>query len=94
MLKIELDDDFIELVAEKIANRAYELIEERMTSNNNLPPILTREEAMAVLKCGPTKMSELMNRPDFPVCREFGVKIPTHLLFKWIETNTRWMENS
>lgn len=60
-------------------------------NKNHLPTILTRSEAMEVLRCGATTMSELMRRPDFPVIREFGVRIPTHLLMKWIEENTQWI---
>jgi hypothetical protein len=46
---------------------------------------------MEVLHISQTKASELLNSPDFPVFREAGVLIPTHLLFKWIEKNTRWI---
>ncbi|AGK52000.1 hypothetical protein [Bacillus sp. 1NLA3E] len=92
MFTLQYDDQFIEKIAAKIADRATEMLVERIGSFNDLPLVLTREEAMKVLRCGPTKMAELMARPDFPVSREFGVKIPTHMLTKWIEKNTRWME--
>ncbi|MEH7392440.1 hypothetical protein [Bacillus sp. JJ1474] len=96
MLKLDMlvSDDFVDAIAQKIADRATEIITERISSLNNLPLVLTREEAMNVLRCGPTKMAELMARPDFPVNREFGVKIPTHLLMKWIEKNTNWIEQN
>lgn len=90
-----ISDEFIDAIAQKIADRATEVILERAESmRTELPPILTREEAMNVLKCGPTKMAELMARPDFPVNRDFGVKIPTQMLFKWVEQNTRWIEQN
>jgi hypothetical protein len=91
---MQYDENFIEKIAAKIADRATEILVERISSINELPLILTREEAMNVLRCGPTKMAELMNRPDFPVTREVGVKIPTHMLMKWIERNTRWVEEN
>ncbi|MEK4150028.1 hypothetical protein NST02_23580 [Robertmurraya sp. FSL W8-0741] len=97
MLKLDMiiSDEFIDAVAQKIADRATEVILERSKSmKTDLPPILTRDEAMEVLKCGSTTMSELMRRPDFPVIREFGVKIPTHMLMKWIERNTNWIEKN
>lgn len=94
MLTLNFDDDMIDKLAEKIAGRAYEILKDRINSSNDLPHLLTRAEAMKVLRCGDTKMAELMARPDFPVNRDIGVKIPTQLLFKWIEQNTRWVENN
>ncbi|WP_338754878.1 hypothetical protein [Bacillus sp. FJAT-52991] len=89
MFTIQYDEKFIDQVAAKIADRATEMLVERISSLNELPPVLTRTEAMKVLRCSATTMAELMRRPDFPVNRKFGVKISTHLLFKWIEKNTR-----
>ncbi|MBK4212857.1 MULTISPECIES: hypothetical protein [Bacillus] len=94
MFTMQYDEKFIDAVANKIADRATEILTERLSSLNELPKILTREEAMKVLRCGPTKMAELMARPDFPVNHEFGKKIPTAMLFKWIENNTRWVEDN
>ncbi|MER2459397.1 hypothetical protein [Bacillus subtilis] len=94
MFTMQYDEQFIDQIAAKIADRATEMLVERLGSLNELPPVLTREEAMKVLRCGPTKMSELMARPDFPVNNEVGKKIPKHLLIKWIERNTRWIEEN
>jgi hypothetical protein len=95
MFKLDFDDKLIDALAAKIADRATEMIAERIkTFNKELPIVLTREEAMDVLRCGSTTMAELMRRPDFPVIREFGVKIPTHMLMNWIEKNTRWLEKN
>ncbi|MCY9350694.1 hypothetical protein MOE82_07865 [Bacillus licheniformis] len=94
MFTMQCDETFIDQLAAKIADRASEILVERFSSLNELPHVLTREEAMKVLRCGQTKMSELMARPDFPVNDEFGKKIPTQLLFKWIERNTRWVEKN
>ncbi|MFF2449324.1 hypothetical protein ACFVSW_19980 [Neobacillus sp. NPDC058068] len=94
MFTMQYDETFIEKIAEKIADRATEILVERISTINDLPLVLTREEAMKVLRCGATTMAELMRRADFPVTREFGVKIPTHMLMRWIEKNTRWMEQN
>ncbi|MDF1511057.1 transcriptional regulator [Bacillus phage vB_Bacillus_1020A] len=94
MFTMNFDDEMIEQLAEKIATLAYEKLNNKLSIQNNLPLVLTREEAMNVLRCGSTTMSELMRRPDFPVIREFGVKIPTHMLMKWIERNTNWVEKN
>jgi len=94
LFKFDFDDDLIDTLAKKIADRATDMLVERIGSLGNLPLVLTREEAMKILRCGPTKMAELMARSDFPVNREFGIKIPTHMLMKWIEKNTNWMEQN
>lgn len=94
MLTLNFDDEMIERFAEKIALLAFEKLKDKLESVNELPHLLTRDEAMKVLRCGPTKMSELFARQDFPVINEFGKKVPTHMLFKWIEKNTRWVEEN
>ena len=94
MFKFDFDDDLIDTLAKKIADRATDILVERIGSLGNLPLVLTREEAMKILRCGPTKMAELMAKPGFPVNREIGIKIPTHMLMKWIEKNTNWMEQN
>lgn len=94
MFTMQYDEKFIDQVAAKIADRATDMLVQRLSSLNNMPLVLTRSEAMELLRCGPTKMAELMARPDFPVTRDIGVKIPTHMLMKWIEKNTQWVEQN
>ncbi|KIL74176.1 hypothetical protein [Bacillus badius] len=95
MSTMQYDEQFVEMLAAKIADRATEIMTDRINSRNtDLPHILTREETMDVLRCGKSTLAELMRRPDFPVTKEFGTKIPTHLLFKWIEKNTRWVDEN
>jgi len=83
------DEKFRQVLREEISKAVSEIVRQ-----NQLPPFLTKTELMGVLRIKSTKASELMNRPDFPVCREAGILIPTHLLFKWIEKNTRWLEHN
>lgn len=59
-----------------------------------LPPFLTRGELKQLFHIGETKVSELLSRSDFPVLREAGVLIPTHLLMKWVEANTNWIKSN
>lgn len=59
-----------------------------------LPPLLTRRELMDLYRISQTKVTELLGRSDFPVMREAGILIPTHLLFKWIESNTNWVDEN
>lgn len=96
-MNIQFDETFIDALASKIADRAAEMLQERLraSSQDNLPLILTRTEAMEILRCNSSKMAELMNRSDFPVNREFGhPRIPTHMLLKWVDNNTRWLETN
>lgn len=59
-----------------------------------LPPMLTRNELKQLLRISNTKASELLGREDFPVLREAGVLIPTHLFMKWVEEHTEWVEQN
>ena len=89
MIQVNLDftdDAFREVLRQEIKNAVEEVVRQ-----NQLPPLLTRKEFMKLLNISETKASELLNRVDFPVFREAGILIPTHLLFKWIEKNTRWI---
>lgn len=78
----------------KIIREEVQKATEHLQPMNELPPFLTITELMDLLHIKRTKASELLNRSDFPVCREAGVLIPTHLLFKWMENHTDWVENN
>lgn len=96
MIQIQIDpekllgnEDFRQILREEIQSAVSEVVRQ-----NQLPPMLNRKQLMELFQIGQTKCSELLNRPDFPVFREAGVLIPTHLLFQWIEKNTRWVEEN
>lgn len=95
MLKVDLDEAFISAIADRIAEQAYERLAEKF-EQSKWPPLLSRSQMMDFLGIKDTKASELLNRQDFPVIREFGhPKVPTHLLFQWIDAHTEWVrENS
>ncbi|MFF5994823.1 DNA-binding protein [Lysinibacillus sp. KU-BSD001] len=59
-----------------------------------LPPLLTKEELKELFHIKDTKAAELLARADFPVLREAGTLIPTHLLMRWIEDNTQWINKN
>ncbi|MGD6845265.1 hypothetical protein ACQCVH_22435 [Bacillus infantis] len=90
----DLEQQIASLQLKALIQKAYEQGVEDGRAKFSAPAIMTRTEAMEFLKCGATTMSELMRRPDFPVVREFGVRIPTHLLMKWIEQHTNWVEQN
>lgn len=95
MFKIDLDDEVIDAVATKIADRAYEKLMERIEAHQKWPPLLSRKDLMEFLGIRANKASELLNRPDFPVIRDFGhPKVPTHLLLKWIDEHTQWIQEN
>gem|GEM_PF-742865 len=95
MFKLEFDDEVIDAVASKIADRAYQKLTERLDAREQWPPLLNRKGLMAFLGIKENKASELLNRPDFPVIRDFGhPKVPTHLLMKWIDDHTQWIADN
>lgn len=75
----------------KIVSEEVQKAVERIEPKRDLPHFLTPKEARELLRISDSKMRELMGRKDFPVCREFGVKIYTDELFKWIHANAQWM---
>lgn len=95
MLKVDLDETFIDAIATQIANKAFDKFKDKLQSSK-WPPVLNRSQLMEFLGIKETKASELLNRQDFPVIREFGhPKVPTHMLVIWIEEHTEWVrENS
>lgn len=82
-------EDFRTIVREEVAKAVVQKAETK-----ELPHFLTRDETMKLLRISETKMSELMGRKDFPVCREFGVKIYTEKLFEWVARHTSWVEEN
>ena len=90
MLNVQFDADSLRQIIREEVRAA---IADRL-DGDKLPPLLTRVEAMNLLRIKSWKMSELMARPDFPVMREAGVLIPRDKLFIWIDRNTRWVEDN
>lgn len=82
-------DSFRQIIREEVERATVHI-----QKQNELPPFLTVTELMELLHIKRTKASELLNRSDFPVFREAGVLIPTHLLFQWIEKHTSWVEEN
>ena len=82
-------EDFRTIVREEVA-----LATKHLQPRKELPHFLTRQEMMEVLRISDSKSFELLGRPDFPVCREFGVKIYTDKLFQWIDRHTTWVEEN
>ncbi|MGG1637193.1 DNA-binding protein [Paenibacillus sp. NRS-1760] len=62
---------------------------------NNLPYMINRSKLKEILGIGETKATEIMNRADFPVCREFGNPlIPRDLFVRWVEQHTEWIDKN
>lgn len=89
MFNVNFDaEEFRKIIREELeANQKQQVVEE-------LPAMMTRSELKAFLHIGDTKTSELLARADFPVFREAGVLIPTHLLMRWIEEHTDWIQSN
>ncbi|MEY9095374.1 DNA-binding protein [Paenibacillus sp. RC84] len=92
MIKVEFDLDHLQ----KMISMAVEQAIQKHEFANTLPPLMTKAQLMDVLEIGGTKATELMNREDFPVTREFGhPRVVTSLFMQWIEAHTEWInENS
>lgn len=75
-------DDLRSIIREEV-----EVAVSQVEASRELPHFLTRSEMAELLRISESKSYELIGRPDFPVCREFGVKIYTDKLFEWIESN-------
>jgi hypothetical protein len=86
---MSFEDTIRQIIREEIQK-----VVETTSKQNELPPMLNRTQLKQFLQIGETKASELLNRQDFPVFREAGVLVPTHMLFKWIERNTQWLESN
>lgn len=80
----------VTLTVEDLRNIVREEVTEavrHIEAKRELPYFLTRSEMAELLRISPSKSYELLGRTDFPVCREFGVKIYTDKLFDWVELN-------
>lgn len=94
MLTMELDyEKLAEALAPKLLAGMKDVVK-LYSPMQDLPPVLTRERLMEVLCIGPTKTTELLKKPGFPVCREAGVLVRTDRLFEWIDENTQWVEDN
>ena len=90
-LRSILQKEFRE-VFRSIMLEEFQAVVREFTKTQELPPLLTRTEMMALLRISSWKATELMGRPDFPVMREAGLLIPTDKLFLWIDRHTQWVE--
>lgn len=100
MLNVQFDPEaFREIIREELeaANKKKPVTIQELSAKvsiQELPALLTKQEFKKLLNIGETKASELLKRADFPVLREAGVLIPTHLLMRWIEDNTQWIQKN
>ncbi|OAB34238.1 hypothetical protein PGLA_25030 [Paenibacillus glacialis] len=85
--------DFSKL--QEAINTAVDQALERHIFKLSLPPLLTKNQLMDMLDIKNTKASELLNREDFPVIREFGnPRVPTQSLLAWIDEHTEWVRQN
>lgn len=95
-MQITLDELKAKLLEEELKvmfREAYEQGVSDAQTKYDLPQLMTRKQFMAFANIGEAKCAELFHRQDFPVNREFGhPRVPRHLLFKWIDQNTNWVQ--
>ncbi|WP_138756456.1 hypothetical protein [Paenibacillus sinopodophylli] len=62
---------------------------------NKLPTFLRRSDLKELLGVGDTKVTEIFNRQDFPVCRELGHPfVLSELFIQWVKDHTDWVEEN
>lgn len=92
MINFQFDTTaFREMIREEVQ---FVIANQQPIQITELPPLLTRNQLKELLHIKDTKVAELLARNDFPVLREAGVLIPTHLLMQWIEVNTQWIQKN
>ncbi|MBY7736758.1 helix-turn-helix domain-containing protein [Paenibacillus sp. P2(2022)] len=90
MLKVEFDTDQLKSIIDAAVSKAM-----KQYTPNQLPSLMTKKQLMEFLGIGSTKASELLNREDFPVIREFGhPRVPLHALMVWINEHTEWIRDN
>lgn len=94
-MQVSLSQEEIQALAVEIKKHLVPMILEEIKAQSDLPALLTRKQFMELADIGETKCAELFNRQDFPVNREFGhPRVPTALLFEWINRNTDWVQTN
>lgn len=95
-MQIMLDELKAKLLEEELKDmfrQAYEQGVSDARTKYGLPQLLTRRQFMEFANISEAKCAQLFNRQDFPVNREFGhPRVPTKLLFDWIENHTEWVQ--
>ncbi|HLS07745.1 hypothetical protein [Lentibacillus sp.] len=92
MFQFQIDENTMDQIADNIATQAFEKFSKKIDGYMNLPVVLNREQLKEVLDIKNNKVSELLNREDFPVLRDTGrPKIPSKQLLVWIDQNTEWV---
>ncbi|WP_438312321.1 DNA-binding protein [Sporosarcina sp. FA9] len=94
MLTMEFDYEKLAEALRPVIREEIQVVMKDTSAIQNLPPLLTRVEMMKLLHISSWKATELIGRPDFPVCREAGLLFPTDMLFEWIKRNTQWIEDN
>ncbi|OAK70053.1 hypothetical protein [Lederbergia galactosidilytica] len=94
-MQITFTQDELTALATEIKDQLIPVLVKEIKTRQELPPLLTRTEFMELVGISATKCAELFNRRDFPVNREFGhPRVPTDLLFEWINKNTDWIDEN
>ncbi|WP_145153004.1 DNA-binding protein [Paenibacillus xylanexedens] len=92
MSTIEVDPNILQ---QMIMTAVQEAIEQCNLASSNHPALMDKTQLMNFLRIGATKATELLNREDFPVIREFGhPRVPFHSLMAWIDAHTEWVQTN
>ncbi|MGM1022977.1 MAG: DNA-binding protein [Bacillota bacterium] len=93
MFKLEVDPQQLQQLIVDAVEKALE--RNSFSAANHQPVLFDKQQLMDFLRIGSTKASELLNREDFPVIREFGhPRVPLHALMVWIDEHTEWVRDN
>lgn len=86
-------EEFRNIVSEEV-NKVIGTQLEVQGRIEQLPPLLTREEFMRVMRISAPTAIKIMNQPDFRVYRKGKILIETEFLFEWIRKNSEWVHEN
>ena len=93
MFKIEVNPSELEQMIMSAVQKAIE--QSLFATSQTHPTLMDKKQLMDFLRIGATKATELLNREDFPVIREFGhPRVPLHSLMTWIDAHTEWIRDN
>ncbi|GAA0390138.1 DNA-binding protein [Paenibacillus motobuensis] len=95
IFKMDFDVELLQKMINTVVADAVDKAIERHAFKNSLPPVLTKAQLMDLFDIKGTKATELLNRKDFPVIRDFGrPRVPTNSLMIWIDEHTDWVREN
>ncbi|MDD9147856.1 helix-turn-helix domain-containing protein [Sporolactobacillus sp. CQH2019] len=91
---MSIEDAIRSAVAQEVAPLKEEIDQLKSKVDPDELVMLKRRDLAEIFGVTQPTITNLLNRQDFPVFREVGVRVPKHLLKKWIEDHTEWIKEN